>query len=101
MAASSKVAAAALVRPAECASRRFKPIGRGFGSVSQQAAPDQVRCTKEVQVHLRRTALDEGHPLPRRAAVGSCRDLCPVTALSWLFASIRRAIEPPNGPTPA
>jgi hypothetical protein len=40
MAVSSKVAAAALVRPAECASRRFKPIGRGFGSVSQQAAPD-------------------------------------------------------------
>jgi hypothetical protein len=24
----------------ECAGRRFKPIGRGFGSVSQQAAPD-------------------------------------------------------------
>src|SRR5271155_223790 len=72
------------------------------GEVSEALRSKRLRCTKEeVQVHLRRTALDEGHPLPRRAAVGSCRDLCSVTALGWLFASIRRAIEPPSGPTPA
>jgi hypothetical protein len=40
-------------RPVGCAGRRFKPIGRGFGSVSLQAAPYQVRSTDEVQVRRR------------------------------------------------
>src|SRR5438874_8970715 len=42
MAVSSKVAAAAPVAAGRVRGRRFKPIGRVFGSVSLQVAPDQV-----------------------------------------------------------
>ena len=72
------------LRPAGCAGRRFNPVGRVFGSVSLQVARDQVRSTKRSAVRLQRAALDEGHPLPGRAAVAPSPDLWLVTVLQRL-----------------